>query len=339
MSEQSHAYEETPQPVVWALVDSTVGHANQVMGLAVKIGLPYRIKALDYTKTSSVPHKILGARGNGLTKQCRETLEKEIQRDMPKLIIAAGARTASPMRWLKKLHPEIKLVQILWPGEPVTDFDYVIVPKHDKISGYDNVIETLTSLHGLTQETLASEGQSFSMIEEVRNLPRPWVSCLVGGDSKHGPYSSADYEEMLRAAKKLAGKGSLMISNSRRSSSSLELYIKDIVGDVPHYFHDAHCAVQNRYMGILSACDAHVISGESVSMLSEAIAANLPIYVYVPDCLWGKETKINRFHDALIAEDAIKLLTKDTTMVDWQPAVIKDEATRVAEQIKTTLSL
>ncbi len=207
---------------------------------------------------------------------------------------------AAPARWLKKLHPEITLVQILWPGDPIADFDMVVTPKHDQIEEGGKIVTTLTALHGLTQETLANEGQKFAMQEAVRDLPRPWVSCLIGGNSKHGPYSSADYEEMIHSAKALAGEGSLMISNSRRSAPDLGKKIKTLIGDTPYYFHDAHTAIQNQYIGMLSATDAHVISGESVSMISEAIMSNLPIYIYVPDCLWGKETKINRFHDALI---------------------------------------
>lgn len=339
MSEQSHEYQQDSSPLVWAMVDGTIGHANQVTGLAVKLGLPYRIKALEYTKTSSVPHKLLGARPMGLTKSCRDALEKDLQRDMPKVVIAAGNRMAAPARWLKKLHPEIKLIQILWPGDPVNEFDMVIAPKHDQVEEHNNVVTTLTALHGLTQETLASEGQRFSMLEEVRELPRPWVSCLIGGNSKHGPYSSADYEEMIHSAKELTGSGSLMISNSRRSAPDLDKKLAQLVGDTPYYFHNAHTTIQNQYLGMLSAADAHVISGESVSMISEAIMSNLPIYIYVPDCLWGKETKINRFHDALLEADVIHILKKGRKFKKWQPKALPDETGRIATLIRRNFSL
>ncbi len=329
--------DEWNDATVWALVDDRSGHSSQVLGLTTKLGLPYRIKKLTYNRLSVIPHRFLGATLAGIKAECHAQFREE---GWPQIVIAAGRRTASVARYIKKQSPETKLVQIMYPGEPTNMFDLQVIPAHDRKKERPDRLITHTALHGLTMAQLEQEGARFMKRhqEALTGLPKPWVGVLIGGSSKHGAYQEHDYAAMLTRAKRLAPNGSLFITSSRRSDPRITAYVEDYV-DQPFYLYDYHGEhaqdEPNPYMAILSLCDQLVVSGESVSMLSESCATGKPIYFFNPTAYNAPKDKLTLFQNHLISEQIARPLKDSLSPQSWKPHAALDEAARVADIIRT----
>jgi mitochondrial fission protein ELM1 len=119
---------------IWILSDNRAGTVSQSIGLALELGMSYKIIDLKYSFFSALPNWILSSsflRISSKTKKIFEDLNYS-----PKLIISAGRRSAPIALHLKKLsHSQTKIVQIMNPNLNFKKFDFVILPKHDNLVG------------------------------------------------------------------------------------------------------------------------------------------------------------------------------------------------------------
>lgn len=316
----------TSTPTVWALVDDKPGHASQVLGLAAKLGLPFLIKHIDFNRRSRWPNFLLGANLGSLTLES----QKNFSSPLPDVVITAGKRMIPLAKYIRLEKPEAKLIHIMWPGNPRV-FDMVIVPEHDNQAESERVVNTIGALHGLTQERLI---QQSSLTPPFAHLAQPFVGVLVGGHSKHGVFHNEECDDLIAQAAKLAGRGSLIVTTSRRTPA----YLVDALqkSGVSYFLHEWDSAAENQYINILSQCAALVVTGDSVSMCSEACFTGKPVFIFSPRN--AMSAKHHRFVASLFGTHHACGLNENASL-SWQPAPPLDEAARVAKIMRERLKL
>jgi len=108
------------------------------------------------------------------------------------------------------------------------------------------------------------------------------VALLVGGDSKQHSFSAADAALMgkmvLEQVKALGG--SLYAVTSRRTSKAAADALAEVLQQEASLHVWSPGAKNNPYLEYLAAADILVVSGESESMLTDAIATAKPVYIY-----------------------------------------------------------
>ena len=120
---------------------------------------------------------------------------------------------------------------------------------------------------------------------ELEKLPRPRIAVFVGGSTRHRKFTWAMARELGERISDMAVRsgGSLMISTSRRTGA-----------EVDALFHSINCPTrifrwnereENPYLGFLACADTVVVSGDSVSMCSEACAVPVPVQIFAPPTL------------------------------------------------------
>lgn len=262
---------------VWMLADDRPGNVNQALGLAEALGEPFAVKTVGYSQLARLPNWMLPANLAGLTPATRETLTPP----WPDLIIGAGRRTARVGRWVKKRHPSVTLVQLMWPGGS-DGFDLIAVPEHDRVPDDPVLMRTLGPPHRLTPERLK---RSAAEIEtRLAELPRPYITCLVGGTSKHVTFTPDDARALIDGAGRLVRErgGSLLVTTSRRTGAACaDAIAGELTG--PHWLHRWQPDGDNPYLGMLASADAVVVSADSASMCTEACAAGRPVFLHVPE--------------------------------------------------------
>jgi hypothetical protein len=119
---------------------------------------------------------------------------------------------------------------------------------------------------------------------------------LIGGNSKHGKLTTEHGRELAAAINAKASQGSVLITSSRRSDpqmlDALEKHLR-----VPHVLYRYGGAGPNLYMSILAHSSRLIVTGDSVSMCSEACATGLPVSIYAPE--GSVSDKLVSFHQAL----------------------------------------
>jgi mitochondrial fission protein ELM1 len=261
------------------LDDGRVGNLNQALGIAESIDAPHsRVVTLHRRRSHSlldwlpVPQVFSDLPGP----------------PYPQLVVAAGWRASRVSCWLKRQDPRMFVIQILRPAHPWADYDVILLPAHDRPRPRDNVYITTGAVNRVKPKKLLLAAEPWRA--RLRRCPPPRVAVLIGGASRHAPFGQAEAaqlaKEMLGAAK--AHGQSLLVSTSARTGVDLTAYLRDAFTqqrEVPvHFWHpDPVTKPENPYFAYLALADAVVVTGDSISMVSEAATAGKPVYVWAPD--------------------------------------------------------
>ncbi|MGI9169372.1 MAG: mitochondrial fission ELM1 family protein, partial [Caulobacteraceae bacterium] len=198
----------------------------------------------------------------------------------PDVLITCGRRSAPLSIVLReKSGGAIFTVHIQDPRRPPSRFDLVVAMEHDRLPAGPNVIEVATALHGLTPEILAAAGAAWS--ERFAGLGRPMAGIMIGGSARGNPFTDDHGRRLLAALERLRGEAgaALAITPSRRTPAALLARLRGAFeGDRRVFIWDG--TGENPYAGILALSDRLVVTGDSVSMVSEALATGRPVEVF-----------------------------------------------------------
>tara|TARA_Y100001936_G_scaffold226262_1_gene245483 strand:+ start:6935 stop:7849 length:915 start_codon:yes stop_codon:yes gene_type:complete len=262
---------------------------SQCVGLAEKLGLNPELKRI----APRFPWSILPPQFWIAPLSAAGDAGDQLAPPWPDILIATGRQTVAPALGIKKANAATFAIQLQNPTFGRNRFDLVIVPKHDQIAG-ENVVQTSGALHGVTQDRLKEAHSEYA--QQYGSLPRPVIGVLIGGTNKTFHFTENDAERLSAMLCKMAEEsgGSLAITPSRRSGDENIQIIKNNLSG--QNFDLWNGSGNNPYFGILAHADAFVVTGDSVNMVSEAIATEKPVYVYQ---LTGGSAKFSRFHDEM----------------------------------------
>ena len=167
-------------------------------------------------------------------------------------------------------------VQIQHPRMDIRKFDQVVVTRHDGLTG-PNVIVTRTALHRATPARLAAARADWA--GRLAHLPRPLVAVLVGGSNGRFRLEAAEGAALARdlASMMAQDRVGLAVTPSRRTAPAVQQVLRDSL--VPRGALVWDGAGENPYWGLLASADAIVVTADSVSMMSEAVATAAPVLV------------------------------------------------------------
>ena len=318
-------------PLVWVLKDGRPGTGNQAVGVADAIKVKYQIKKLELSAFGRLPNLLLG----GSLRTITSNAKKCILPPWPDLVISAGRRAASVALHIKReSEGRTFICQIMFPGDGlVAELDLVAVPKHDQIEGRN--IWSITGAPNRITDVVLSEARS-RWQQEFSQLPRPIVGLIVGGATKRMPLGTKQVEELaqLIADHNRTSGGSIIVTTSRRTGKAADTLFEKLskLGRETVNFHRWNEGNENPYLGILSYSDILIVTGDSITMLSEACAAPGGVYIYTPTKF--SSVKHLRFHAELYAMDAARPLQNE--LKHWK-SVQFNSANDVAKEINLRL--
>lgn len=234
-----------------------------------------------------------------------------------------------------------RTVHVMRPPWPFADaFDLRIVPQHDLVDNDPRTVVTQGALHGVASADLAAR------TAEQRgrwSLACPTlIGVLIGGNSRGLRLSPQRIgivaDELLEAAKMV--KGELLVTTSRRTPGTVENLLErrlDQHSRCPLLILANRDTTPGYVPGILAAANLLVVSGDSMSMVSEAVASGKPTLVFEPDYLWPW-AKHRRFLAALAYQGAIQVVAPERLSreiirrlhSDQEAAVVDDRAVVLA---------
>lgn len=317
---------------VWVLADDRAGNTAQALGVAEAFAKNPEIKKVRYTKAIVLPNVLRGASTLGVTA---ETIA-EIKEPFPDVAVAAGRRAAPLLRYIKKKSGgKTKIVQIMFPGcFGVSDFDLIVLPNHDGCKSVrPNIMRVTGAPHRITQERLAAEKEKWKSVFE--SLPSPKIALIIGGATKDKPFTpemAADLTERSKALSKALGGGSFLVTTSRRTGAEQEKIIHEALPEPNFFYGWGNKEIENPYFGFLALADHIIVTGDSVSMCSEACAASAPVYIYAPEGSVGKKHAL--LHQELYREGYAVELTENPVPVQQGVHKRLNAADEIAARMK-----
>lgn len=301
-------------PSVWVLADDRAGNVNQALGVAEALDLPFEVKTIRYTRWAALPNVVRGASTLGLTDDSVAALKAP----WPEVVIGAGRRVAPVARWIKRrAGGRAFLVQIMRPAGltpgAVGEFNLIAVPRHDAMTDILPTVLRITGApHRVTPERLDREATQWN--DRFDGYPRPFIGVLVGGPTKNRPFTAdmaRDLAEKLKGLQAETG-GTLLITTSRRTPPEVVAVLERDIPP-PVWLYKVGSAGENPYFGLLSLSDAVVVTGDSVSMCSEACGTQGPVFIWSPPGFAAP--KHERLHQDLYRLGVAKPLTGG--FIDW----------------------
>jgi mitochondrial fission protein ELM1 len=272
------AFADAP-PTVWLLMGHKAGDNSQVLALGEALEWPFEIKHFAYKRWELLINLLSGPTLAGVVRE----QSSDLQPPWPDLIITAGRRNEPIARWIQKQAAPEKHVRIVHCGRSwakIERFDLIVTTPQYRLPKRPNVLHNRTPLHRVTKERLRAAVATWS--RRLKDLPGPYLTVVIGGNSGPFTFDRAAAERLARQASARAKElgASLLVTTSARTPpdkiNSLERAL-----DVPaRIFRWSKDASDNPYFGYLALADEIIVTGDSMSMLTEACATRKPVHIF-----------------------------------------------------------
>jgi mitochondrial fission protein ELM1 len=248
-------------------------------------------------------------------------------------VIAAGWRAGRVALGLRRMLPGLKIVQLMDPYGAYGCFDAIYLPSHDRkarslAQKHRHIGMTTGALHRLTQEKIVAAARHTTPI--LSALPERYLLVMLGGSTRRGKMTEADAKRLARSISKRAeatGLAVALVTSRRTPTDSRRWMQRDLPPGSRWLEWSSQPDWPNPYPAVLAKAAEIVVTGDSMSMLSEAcITGQL---VWIADIGAAVSDKHRRFHRLLEQAGHAMPLAGDQ---DFSP-IILDETHRVAADI------
>ena len=224
--------------------------------------------------------------------------------------------------------PARPVVQVQHPRIDPARFDLVVVNRHDGLIG-PNVVVTRTALHRATPARLAQAAALWT--PRFAHLPRPLVAVLVGGSNGRFRLDAAVATALgaSLAAMMRADRVGLALTPSRRTAGDARAALQRAVAPLGGWVWNMEG--ENPYFGLLALADAIVVTEDSVSMVSEAVATSAPVLLAG---LPGRSRRIRRFNQYLQEDGRLRPFAG---RLDLWPVAPVDDTQAAADEMRRRL--
>lgn len=265
---------------VLILSDDRMGHLNQSLAFVKYLDLPYDVKSVMFRCKWCKPLTYLfDAMGIKTEKLFTAVIENKYD-----IVVGAGSATAYATKVLaKKL--EAKSVVMMLPHGYKYDFDIIFAQSHDNPPKQENIIEIPAN---------------FSYVEPkgLYQAKKESIGIVIGGDNKLFTMSKKMIKAQLDYIVNAYSNYEIAITTSPRTSQEIEELVASYDFDYEVLFSQDPV---NPIPDFLDQCETVFITGDSTSMISEAISYGKSNVVVLP-LESKKPNKFTRFVGALEKE-------------------------------------
>lgn len=244
-------------PKVWILSRGRKGDLDQMLALVRALGWPYEVKPLSFA----------GPEIPVLSKQLLRNGSGVLSGPFPDLVLCAEASPSVIAKEIRRLsRGRTRAVCLGRPAGSAEAFDLVITTAQYRIEPAPNVIELSMPLAAETAQP--------------QPAPDGPVALLVGGpafpdllDEEAAQRLATDaMADALRRGKTLSA-----VTSPRTPAPAIAALERSIMA--PHAL-SIFGRGENRYRQVLAEASAIIVTSDSISMLSDALATAKPVLVY-----------------------------------------------------------
>jgi mitochondrial fission protein ELM1 len=273
-------------PTIWLLVGSKPGDNAKVQAIGAALGWPVIQK-----------HVTLLPRYDHARPRFRVSLDHldharsdPLLAPWPDLVIAAGRGLTMVALWIARRSDGLtRTVVIGRPRKRIGDFDLVIAARHERLPDLDNVVKV--DLPFLRCSAAALESAALAWRERLADLARPITAFLVGGPTGPLRFDRRQVSCLADAlGRAVGGLGTIYAATSRRTPHAA---LHALAGRLPgnaRLYRWRPDDPDNPYLALLALADRFVVTGDSVSMLTEVARLGRPMAIAWPvrPTLWRR---------------------------------------------------
>jgi hypothetical protein len=301
---------DSANPSVWILKNQNTGDTNNRMAIARRFRRTAAQSSFQPPKASSM-------------SSCRNLASARSQN--PK----AGPTYSSPAnRQPTIMQPNSNVLAVARPSSlgcrtPSSDTNsfnsspyrdcldmQILFHHHDSaVSGSHNDTRIVLGLYNIvptcvTASTLraAKLGMKIQSVAEGRNICTMAIGSILHTEALPDELKAAEsalIADNLRALMKKVrqaldeNRDCILVTTSRRTGREFIPVISAALAGFPHYVHDWAATDENPYLAMLAAASRIVVTGDSISMVSDALATGKAVHVYAPSVIPGEAADLS----------------------------------------------
>lgn len=259
------------------LDDQRIGNYKQLKAIAHFLKSDYQIQELKLNFNSWIkipnilhfPKSIAVKNSHNIISQIKS----------PNLILSCGRRSAPFAVWLKYKFPNSQIIQILNPNLPCKYFDKIITPKHDNFQNAAYQYFLPPNLENM--ETLAKKTAGFEYLKSVNEEK---LCIIIGGSSKNKKLTNKEFENFQNLIDFISSiqNQKILLTTSRRTDKELLNIIDSAItknNNIESYLYRDNDE-KNPYGAFLYYADKIIVTGDSISMVADAIMTKKPVLIY-----------------------------------------------------------
>jgi uncharacterized protein len=261
-------------PRVWIVLSDKAGDNAQIDAVVERLPWPVEYRRLYFKRPfvkgkppflASLYH-VDKARSDKLTPP------------WPDAVVTIGRRPAMAALWIRQQSGDrTRIVLFGRPKRRLRHFALVVVSAQFQVTEAPNVLSVSLPLMRIDEERLNREAAEWKSRFDA--LARPIIALLVGGATRPYAFDAADATELVRRSRAYCGdSGSLYVSTSRRTPAAAVAALRASLTARDHLYEWG--AAANPYHGLLAHADGFVVTGDSMSMITEVARLNRPLAIY-----------------------------------------------------------
>ena len=246
------------------------------------------------------------------------------------IIISCGRKSVIPSIYLKRnSKKKVFNIHIQDPKVSLSNFDFIIAPEHDSISG-KNVITSKGAIHYLTLEEIKN---NHNYLEKKLKKNMDYLLLVLGGPNKYYDYDDQNLRKIFDKIKKISSSDNLqtiVIPSMRTPKRSINL-ANELLGKENLVITNID---KKAYLSGLSLAKYIVVTCDSTSMISEAAITGKPIYIAdIP--AKKNDQRFKMFRELFGKLNITKNLNEKLEIWNYKSL---NETVRIAKEIKKQLS-
>ena len=300
------------------LTEGKHGMISQVEGLAKALDLDFIHEKIELNSFWKIfPPKI--------TPIQDFVFKNKINRQFD-LVISCGRKSVVPSIYLKKkFKNKIMNIHIQHPKVSLNNFDFIVAPEHDGLSG-SNVLQSKGAIHYLTNNEL-DENENY--LKDKTDNQKKIVTLIIGGPTKYYDYKLKIIDKIFKKIENnfLDKNYQLIVIPSMRTPQHIINRAKVFFGKDQIIISDVD---KKAYLSALKISDHIIVTCDSTSMISEAAITGKPIYVAQMPSI-KNDQRFKNFFNLFKSLSIIKSL--DNSVENWNYTKL-NETNRIAKQLK-----
>ncbi len=239
--------------------EGVAGMRSQIEGLANLIGNSYNNYNIDIKPFfKSLPVQLIPASNFAYSNLNKIKIKEKT------LLISCGKKSVKASIYLKKKYKNLVFnIHIQDPKTQHNLFDLIICPEHDNLNK-SNSISTLLALHNIT----------FNKSTKSKDT----INFIIGGSNKYFDFNKETQKKILDEIIYLSENYKINVIPSRRTPSALLKKLEGIKSD--NIFPFNNLFNPKGYGDLLSEAMYHIVTWDSISMISEAIFSESSTFLY-----------------------------------------------------------
>jgi len=267
------------------LSDGRMGHLNQSLAFARYLAVPYTVVDVKFKNAF---YKLLSYLFDRAGMYTTALFTTKIPEEYS-LVVGTGSSTYYAVKTLAKKQ-KAKSVSMMLPKGYRCNFDLIFAQSHDLPSKQKNIVEIPANF-------------SYSETKGLYRAKKPSVGIVIGGDNKIFTMHEEILKKQLDFIVSHYPGYEIAVSTSPRTSKKIEVLIKSYAFDYEVIFSNNPV---NPIPDFLDQCETVFITGDSTSMISDAIAYGSANVVVLPLERQG-ENKFSQFVEVLEKENYLHI--------------------------------